>query len=218
MNNLNKKLYLWILIIFSIAVYLIIATFFPVSENNTLFEYLKFISIIATLDSLLIFLFVKYFWKFKYFYNKLVPFPNLNGTWRGKIKSTWIDTDTGKNLDSIPVILTIKQSFISISCVMRTAEMTSHSFSSGFIIKNEEQILKLVYSYDSNPKATIKERSARHFGTISFNIIINNKKIELDGEYWTARKTTGNVELEFWKKELISKYPNEMSKHPVSEK
>ena len=215
MKHLNVKFYIWILIILSIIVYVIYIFFFPIVQQ-TLISYLKPIPTIVTIDVIISAIFVRWFWKSKLFYHWLVPFPNLNGTWKGEIKSTWVNSDTGERPEPIPVILTIKQSFTSISCVMRTAEMTSHSFSSDFVIKNEEQILKLVYTYDSNPKETIKDRSVRHLGTISFDILTHNKKIELDGEYWTARKTTGTIELKFWKKELVSKYPNKIGKHPMS--
>src|SRR5438132_266731 len=68
-------------------------------------------------------LFVAYGWRLPIFRNWLVPFPDLNGTWQGAIQTTWKDPETGKTPGPIPAILTIKQSFISISCVMRTAEM-----------------------------------------------------------------------------------------------
>jgi hypothetical protein len=215
MKHLNIKYYIWILAIVSSIVYIIYSFFFPILEQ-TLASYLKPIPTIVTIDVIFSAIFIKWLWKCKFLNNWLVPFPNLNGTWKGEIKSTWVNPDTGERPEPIPVILTIKQSFTSISCVMRTAEMTSHSFSSDFVIKNEEQVSKLVYSYDSNPKETIRERSVRHLGTISFDILAHNKKIELDGEYWTARKTTGTIELKFWKKELVSKYPNKIGKHPMS--
>ncbi len=43
------------------------------------------------------------------------------------------------------------------------------------------------------------------------------KKIKLVGGYWIGRKTTGTIEMHFWKKEQIHSYPEEMGTHPVSE-
>ena len=140
---------------------------------------------------------------------------NLNGTWKGFIKSTWVDPKTNNRPQPIPVILTIKQSFLSISCVMRTQEMESYSFISGFVINQDNQILRLVYSYDSIPKQTVKDRSPQHFGTVIFNITNDDDK-ELIGEYWTGRKTTGTINLKFWKKEQLDKYPDNLGEHPVS--
>jgi hypothetical protein len=191
--------------------------FFPI-EEQILTSYLKPIPTIVTIDVIFSAIFVKWLWKWKLFYNWLVPFPNLSGTWKGNIKSTWINPDTGEKLDQIPAILTIKQSFSSISCIIRTEELTSRSFSSDFVIKNEEQVLKLVYSYETNTKKTIQDRNSRHFGTAAIDIITSNGQFELEGEYWTDRKTTGNIAFKFWKKDLISKYPTRVGRHPMRSK
>ena len=53
-------------------------------------------------------------------------------------------------------------------------------------------------------------------GTIMFEVIEkSNRKIE--GEYWTDRKTTGHIEMTFWKKERFDYIPKEFGTHPVSE-
>ncbi|MCK5539023.1 MAG: hypothetical protein KAI79_19525 [Bacteroidales bacterium] len=217
MKHLNVKYYIWILAIVSSIVYMIYIFFFPIQEQ-TLASYFKPIPTIVTIDVIFSAIFIKWLWKCKFLNNWLVPFPNLNGTWKGTIKSTWVNPDTGERLDPIPAILTIKQSFSSISCIIRTEELTSRSFSSDFVINDEEQILKLVYSYECNTKKTIQDRNTRHVGTASVDIIGNNNKLELEGEYWTDRKTTGNIVFKFWKKELVSKYPNKIGKHPMSVK
>jgi hypothetical protein len=48
---------------------------------------------------------------------------------------------------------------------------------------------RLIYSYDSNPIQTVKERSPQHCGTMVFDIVEEKKK-KLIGGYWTGRKTT----------------------------
>ena len=99
---------------------------------------------------------------------------------------------------------------------MRTAEMTSRSLVSDFMLDKENQIKRLYYVYESNPIQTVRERSPQHYGSIHFDIIENPQK-KLIGEYWTGRKTTGQIEMEFWKNELINEYPNEVGTHPVSD-
>lgn len=215
MKYLNRKIFIWLLLGISIAFYLLYILFFPVT-GKTLLNYLKPVTTVVTLDTITAFLFVKWIWKCKLLYSWLVPFPNLNGTWKGAIETNWIDEKTGKKPAPIPVILTIKQSFTNISCVMRTGEMNSYSFISGFVIDKENQILRLVYSYDSIPKQTVKDRSPQHFGTMYFDVINNGDKKELSGDYWTGRETTGRIDLEFWKNEHLEKYPNELGEHPVT--
>lgn len=213
MKHLNRKYYIWILIIISALSYTIL--FFSLPNNGSVISFVKPLSYVVIIDTLFVFAFVKWIWKWKLLYPWLVPFPNLNGTWKGEIKSTWVDPETGERPNPIPTILTIKQSFISISCVMRTAEMESYSFASDFVIEPENQVLRLVYSYDSIPKQTVKDRSPQHFGTADFTVIYDDEK-ELIGNYWSGRKTTGSIELIYWKKEYLNKYPSNLGEHPVS--
>lgn len=99
---------------------------------------------------------------------------------------------------------------------MRTEEMTSYSFISDFILDKDNQVKKLSYSYTSTPKQVVIERSPQHYGTIVFEID-ETAKLRLIGEYWTGRKTTGTIDLEFWKKEKLATFPSKLGKHPVSE-
>ena len=66
-------------------------------------------------------IFIGYAWRWRIFRGWLVPFPDLNGTWQGSVQTTWIDPTTGKVPDPIPAILTIRQSFVRISCVMHSS-------------------------------------------------------------------------------------------------
>ena len=216
MKHLNKKIYLWLLVIISGLAYSVLYTLYPKSGSAINFiDYMKPVPVVVLIDTVITFIFVKLLWKWKYFYPWLVPFPDLNGTWKGKIMSTWVDPITNERPDAIPVILTIKQSFTSISCIVRTEEMESFSFTSDFVINADNQVLKLVYSYDSVPKQTVQERSSQHCGTTVLNVISSTKKRELVREYWTGRKTTGTLEFTFWKKEYLDKFPKKIGKHPV---
>lgn len=192
MSSLNIKLYLWILIPFSLLVYWIFSVVFPILENSP-FEYFRLISIIIFIDGILITLFIKYIWKWRLLYDWLVPFPNLNGVWKGQVKSTWTNPKTNQRPDVIPAKLTIKQSFLSINCVVVTDKLESFSFVSGFVIDKEKQILQLVYSYNGTTKQTEIEGNNKHSGTIILNIKDYARKLELEGYYWTDRKTTGDV-------------------------
>ena len=217
MSNIKTKTALWVILI---ASFLIFYAIFHVQGNpvlnlKTIFQILPKV---IFLDLVLFGLFASFLWKLRIFKHWLVPFPNLNGTWKGHIRTNWIDPKTHKKPDPIPAILTIKQSFLKVSCVMRTGEMTSRSVASGFLLDSENQLKKLYYIYDSNPIATVKERSPEHCGTMSFDIAgaLGKGKIVLTGSYWTGRETTGDVEMRFWKKELVDSYPKELGAHPVS--
>ena len=216
MKNIKIQAALWVLLAFSSLVFYFIYRI-QGSPDLNLKTILQILSIVVSIDLVFYWLFARFLWKIPIFKNWLIPFPNLNGTWKGEIHTTWIDPETGERPGPIPAILTIKQSFLNISCVMRTAEMTSRSITSDFVLDKENQLERLIYTYDSNPIQTVKERNPQHCGTTAFEIVREKKKIKLAGGYWTDRKTTGTIEMNFLKKERIDSYLKEMGLHPVSE-
>ena len=216
MKNIKIQAALWVLLVFSSTVFYVIYLIQGSPSLNPQ-AILQILSTVVSIDLIFYLLFVSFLWKFRIFRNWLVPFPNLDGTWRGEIRTTWTDPETGERPGPIPAILTIKQSFLNISCVMRTAEMSSRSLTSEFVLDKENQLERLVYTYDSDPIQTVKERNPQHCGTMSFNIVKEQEKNKLEGGYWTDRKTTGTIKMDFWTKEKINSYPTEMGMHPVSE-
>lgn len=216
MKNFNLNKSISALIFISFLVYFLILIIFPVQEK-TFLNYLKIVPNVVTFDSALIFLFSKFIWKWKIFKGWLVLTPNLNGTWEGWIQTTWVDeAKTNERPTQIPAVMVISQSLFTISCVMRTQEMTSYSFISGFLLDEESQMKKLSYSYNSNPKASVIHRSPPHFGTAVFEIYENSER-KLAGHYWTSRQTTGDIELKFLANNKEEEFPNYLGNHPVSE-
>jgi hypothetical protein len=53
---------------------------------------------------------------------------------------------------------------------------------------------QLFYSYLNTPKASIRDRSAIHYGStlLTYEGYLVN---EMEGEYWTSRETTGEIHL-----------------------
>ena len=132
------------------------------------------------------------------------------------IYSDWKDTKTGKKPGPIPVMLTIKQSFFHISCVMMTREMESFSYAEGFLINPDRQVKQIAYSYTSRPRLNLSERSAPHDGTIVFKII-ERPNLKLEGRYWTERSTTGEIVMTRFTEECLEELPDNFGDHPVTE-
>ena len=126
LKNLNLKPFLFILLAFSSLVWFGIATASGLNMQN-FFDFMRPVPKVVTADLLLVGIFTEWLWRCKHLQGWLVPFPDLNGTWQGHIQTNWKDTE-GNTPGPIPTILTIKQTFGRISCVMRTGEMESHSY------------------------------------------------------------------------------------------
>lgn len=213
MKNLNIKPFLYLLAGFS-AVVLFLAAIVQGFDLRNFLDVLRLIPIVATADGIAYFVFTVWLWRWKCFQGWLIPFPDLNGTWQGHIQTNWKDSE-GKTPDPIPTILTIKQSFGRMSCVMRTEEMESHSYLEGFCIDKDAQVRQLCYSYMSRPKANLRERSTPHDGTMLFNIV-GVPVYKLEGEYWTQRQTAGTVILSFRTNKLLDEIPDDLPTHTVT--
>ena len=107
MQNIKTKTALWVLLAVSFLLFYIIYYFqgSPAFNPKTIFQILPKV---VSIDLVLYGLFVSCLWKLAIFKNWLVPFPNLNGTWKGQIHTTWVDPKTSERPEAIPAILTIK--------------------------------------------------------------------------------------------------------------
>lgn len=138
--------------------------------------------------AIIVVLFVSWAWRWRIFRGWLVPIPNLNGKWEGSIKFK----DNGEN-HTRKVFVDIKQTFLSIVVRFRSKESTSISICGSFNIDEKRGIKQLIYSYQNDPDANIRETSPVHYGTTKLDIGSDSKS--LIGEYWTSRKTMGTIVL-----------------------
>jgi hypothetical protein len=141
-------------------------------------------------------IFTKWLWRCKFFADWLVKVPDLQGTWRGELKSDWIDPKTNQGIPPVPITLVIRQTFSNISCILMTKESSSYSTTANINAESNNENLFLTYNYTNRPKATLRDRSAIHDGAAVLKIVRTPKRI-LEGEYWTSRKTRGEITLHF---------------------
>ena len=178
--------------IFGLA-FLTYAIIFVLTQNLESIDFQKAISHVSVAISINIgiwLIFIKWAWKWKIFYPWLVPFPNLSGDWEGFIKSNW----EGKKLDPIPTEVSIHQTFFNIQVRIKTGESRSHSIGANFDIDKDRGYQQLFYSYLNTPKSSVRNRSEIHYG--STRLDFEGYKIEkMEGEYWTSRLTTGEINL-----------------------
>lgn len=214
MKNLNIKPFVYIFLGVSGTLWIGIAILTGIDLSKFV-DFILILPKVAAIDLILYAVFSNWGWRWKVFQGWLVPFPDLNGTWQGSIQTTWINPETGDKPGPIPTILSIKQSFSKISCVMRTAEMTSYSYAEEFKLEKDKQVRQLTYSYTNKPKLSVTDRSIPHEGTIVFDII-GKPVSKLKGHYWTDRKSTGEITLTFREKNLLDEMPNDLGPHPLS--
>ena len=88
----------------------------------------------------------------------------LNGIWKGQIETTWSDSQPEVTQGPIKATVRIKQSLLSTSVRLKTAESHSQSTRCHLEADRDAGLFRILYSYHNWPKATVRDRSARHHG------------------------------------------------------
>lgn len=194
MEKINQKIRLYIqfgcfVLIWGLLVF--ISGSYPIEDIKAV---LYKIPQAVTIYAVLFLLFEKYLWRWHALNGWLVKIPDLQGTWEGELISTWVNPETGEKPNPIPTKLVIKQTFNKIECYLYTEESSSYSMAADFFRAMGDQIL-LSYTYTNRPRQSVRERSEVHDGAALLRITDSGKG--LSGEYWSSRKTTGEMKFKF---------------------
>jgi hypothetical protein len=135
-------------------------------------------------------------WKIPLLQNWLVLVPNLNGSWHGKLESTWVDPDTKKSPNPIDTIAVIKQSLTVITIDLSTNGMQSNSTVATVQYDPTRRTSIISYVYLSEPLAKYRKKNVIHYGAAKLNAVKKDKSVILSGTYWTDNETCGDVTLE----------------------
>jgi hypothetical protein len=122
-------------------------------------------------------------------------FPDLTGTWAGELVSTWKNPATGQRVAPIPVTIWIRQGLFSTSIKLRSGGSTSYSTRCLLKADREAGRFRFWYSYDNNPRAQYRHRSARHEGVAWLELDIDTDPERLVGYYYTDRRTSGDIDV-----------------------
>lgn len=188
MTETNKRLIRTLVV----SVLLIFGILFLVEigiRQPTVKEILQLVSTTVTIEIVLVGLFAKWIWKWKFLHPWFVVTPDLSGKWKGTLHYVW----NGKEGDR-DTSVTIIQSFNHIVVKLGTVESTSRSVSASFDIDEHRGIFNLYYTYINEPMVTIQDKSKIHYGTTRLTFDLHNPT-SLKGEYWTSRDTKGTMNL-----------------------
>lgn len=166
-----------------------------------------FFSPITNITGILLILFGifnKWAWRWKIFYPWLVKKPYLQGTWKGAIISDLVDPITLKSIEPLEVYMVIVQDYAKVNAFLLSRNSRSELLS-GEIIKKLEGDFQFIYIYRNTPKLLLREKSPIHFGGVILDIAIK-PKLFLEGQYWTDRKTKGQLVFELFSKDRFSTF------------
>lgn len=151
--------------------------------------------------ALLYLVFAHWAWRWTLFQGWLIPVPWLQGTWRGRIVSTWADPTTGATPPPVDALFVIRHTFDGVACTLFTAESESSSNAAAVSVDEGTDRKTLSYNYLNEPRVTVRGRSERHTGAAILKLA-TEPQMRLTGEYWTSRKTTGEMDFTFESREI----------------
>jgi SMODS-associating 2TM, beta-strand rich effector domain len=128
--------------------------------------------------------------------------PDLTGRWEGTYLSSYVRPETGQNATG-PMTMVIRQGLFTTSVTAKTGEMQSNSTRAWLESDRDAQRFQLGYTYRSEPKAAMRDRSFPHHGICWLRLERENGSRRLTGIYYTERRTIGDLEFS-----LVSRNPD----------
>jgi hypothetical protein len=176
-------------------------------------DFVKPFSLVVGAITLLITLFNKYLWSLRVFRGWYVKLPDLRGTWKVELKSSWINPETGESISPIVGYAVIRQSLTSLSLRLMTKESRSVLIAYSIEQQEDEDLFKLVGVYRNEPQIELQGvRSEIHHG--SFALEVHGSPVyELQGHYWTDRGTKGSMKLAGRVKNLYDTFDQSEAKY-----
>jgi hypothetical protein len=170
------------------------AFFMIVSGIAITSEFFKPFSLIVGIVGIILLLFDKLLWKFPIIHSLFVSFPDISGTWKGQIISTWKDEKTGEVIPPIDAFLVIDQTYSKLNLRMMTKESKSDLLSGNFI-PYDAGPQKIAGIYNNIPDLLVRDKSPIHYGGLLLELH-TGKRTVLEGEYWTDRDTKGTLRFD----------------------
>lgn len=149
-------------------------------------------------------IFDRWAWRFPLLHPWFVSQPNLRGTWKTVLHSTWVDPETNQRPDPIEAYVVIRQTFSSLYMRLITRESSSESLAAALVRANDG-VWSIVTVYRNTPRAMVLHRSRQHFGGCILNVN-GHPPDGLEGQYWTDRDTRGEMQLTARNKRIFDNF------------
>lgn len=169
-------------------------------------SFLKPFGLVVSITMAVVIAFNKYCWAWKVFRGWYVKRPDLRGTWKVELHSSWINPETKEAVPPIAAYAVIRQTLTSMSLRLFTKESKSVLIAHSIEIQEADDLYKLVGVYRNEPNIELQGvRSEIHYGAFSLEIH-GEPVVELEGHYWTDRGTKGRMQLMTKVKKCVSTF------------
>ncbi len=153
--------------------------------------------VVSSLVSLgLLFEFV--FWRLQIFHGWFFKRPDLRGTWRVEIQSSYVRPETNERVPLIVCYMGVKQSLSTLNMHLMTPESESWLIADQVRISPNGNGFQVIGVYTNEPNVHLRDEriSEMHQGAIIIETHGPSlRPTTLIAKYWTDRKTTGTMEF-----------------------
>jgi hypothetical protein len=164
-------------------------------QDGALDVSLRTFSLAGSIVAFVFAIYDKYLWKLKPV-RQFTGKPLVEGTWRGVLQSDYVRPGETEVIDPIPTVIRITQTDSKLLITQFTNESTSIT-EQGELTKEADGRWRLSWLYRNEPRLTIQNRSDVHRGAADLWITGPNG-CELQGGYFTSRKTRGDFTFTEW--------------------
>lgn len=166
-------------------------------------QYLQPISIVATTVPLLLVVFHRWGWAWPGV-NLLARRPDLRGTWKGVLQSTWPGDERSSGQGVIHAYITISQTYTGLHLRLFTGESQSGTLIAALACEADGQYV-LSAMYRNQPRHLVRPHSPIHHGGLLLAVEGENFN-RLTGSYWTDRRTDGEMRFEHVSRKRIGDF------------
>jgi hypothetical protein len=146
---------------------------------------------VITVVGLLLLIFDKWAWSFRFLHPWFVARPYIKGTWKGMLVSEYVDPKTNQPVPPIEVYLVIRQTYFTIHMRLLTKESSSETMAME-IPKAADGVYTVASIYRNTPRQDHRDHSPIHHGAMLI-YVEGDPVTKLRAEYWTDRLTRGQI-------------------------
>lgn len=137
-------------------------------------------------------------WRHPRLHGWFVPRPDLRGTWRVEIHSTYVDPKTNEREPIIIGYVGVRQTLSTLYLLLMTDESRSCFIAENVRRSPSGSGYQIIGVYTNEPKVHLRDAriSEMHQGAVIIETHgPENRPTHLSAKYWTDRKTTGEMEF-----------------------
>ena len=142
--------------------------------------------------------FDRFLWRLSFLHGWFVKRPDLRGTWRVKLQSSYVNPETEKCVPLIVCYMGVKQTLGELKMHLMTPESESCFIASHIRPSPSGSGYQVIGVYTNHPNITLRNKRMSEIHNGALIITTHGSDVRpnlLEGEYWTDRSTNGTIDF-----------------------